>query len=219
MLVYSQQSLQSTGVKQTLKPWAGQPSSGKWNLLQCQINIFCINCIGARTIIYADRRQLAGQKGALQRVLCRQGPAGPAGSLCEPLPRQSPRSGTILAALGSSPLSGNMRGEMGRGAQPWLGAEEQRVCTASGVRDHLQLGQDLLLCWAAWLLLATSSCRILLLSLLSASQPCSLQTLLFFLFSSLWSWPNYPPAQGLRHLLPSRNVCSSCSSVPFSPVK
>lgn len=66
--------------------------------------------------------------------------------------------------------------------------------------------------------LATSSCRILLLWLLSASQPCSLQTLLS-LFSSLWSWPNYPPPHGLRCLLPSCNVCSPCSSVPVSPIK
>lgn len=50
-------------------------------------------------------------------------------------------------------------------------------------------------------------------------HPSPVPSKLFFLFSSLWSWPNYPPAQGLRHLLPSRNVCSSCSSVPFSPVK
>lgn len=95
-----------------------------------------------------------------------------------------------------------MEGEMGRGAQPWLGAEEQPAWTASSVREHLQLGWDFLLFWAAWLLLATFSCRILLLKLLSASQPCSLQPLLSFLFCSLWSWPNYPPPWGLKHLLP-----------------
>lgn len=74
--------------------------------------------MGVRKIISADRRQLAGQKGALQRVLCGQGQAVSVGSLCEPLPRPSPRSGTILTALGSSPLSGNTGGETGRGAQP-----------------------------------------------------------------------------------------------------
>lgn len=129
-------------MERTLKPWAGEPLLGKWNLLQRQINIFWISCIDVKTIIYAYRRHLAGQKGALQPVLCGQGQAGSVWSLCEPLPRPSLRSGTILAALGSSPVSENMEGEMGRGAQPWLGAEEQPRWTPSSVRDHLQLGWD-----------------------------------------------------------------------------
>lgn len=102
------------------------------------------------------------------------------------------------------PLSGNMEGEMGRGTQLWLGAEEQPAWTTSSVRDQLQT-----FCFSV---LPNSSLQPPL--ALSASQPCSLQTRVSFLFYSI-----YPPPQGLRHLLPSCNVCPSCSSVPFSPIK
>lgn len=97
-------------------------------------------------------------------------------------------------------------GEMGRGAQLWLGAEEQPAWTTFSVRDQLQT-----FCFSV---LPDSSLQPPL--ALSASQPCSLQTCLSFLF---YSDLTIPPPQGLRHLLPSCNVCSSCSSVPFSPIK
>lgn len=112
---------------------------------------------------------------------------------------------------------GGHGGRDGRGAQPWLGVEEQPAWASSGAGVLLQLGRGFPLLWAAGLFLVTSSCGILLPWLLSASWPCSLHPLLSgFIFISIWSWPNYPPPLGLRGLLSLCCVHSPCASLPFS---
>lgn len=208
MSAQSQPSVCSKGAERALRPVVGQPLWGRRNLLQCWINIFGVNCIGVKNNIC--REEVAGwsERGALQG----QG-ASRAGGVSV-LGTTQTKSWTRDMPM--AVVSGDMKGEVGRRPQPWLGVEEQPEWAPSRAGDLLQLGWGFSLPWAAQLFLA-ASIGVYIPWLLSASRPCSLYPpLSVFICLSVWSQTNYPPCLRLRGLLLLHHVCSSCASVPFS---